>query len=107
MWTATDIPSSFNLAEYVLRAGQSTPRKTALEILGHDNVERWSYARLTEAVLGTANGLIARGLKPGDRVLLPLETGADSVVTLLALFHGGQVPATAPPPPSRRTGSAG
>jgi acyl-CoA synthetase (AMP-forming)/AMP-acid ligase II len=44
-----------------------------------------------------ASRLAELGLKPGDRVLLPLETNASSVVSLLALLRAGCVPATAPP----------
>jgi acyl-coenzyme A synthetase/AMP-(fatty) acid ligase len=63
-------PTPFNLADYVLSAPDRDPEKIALAVLGPARAERWSYARLSRAVLGMAGALRAEGLVPGDRVLL-------------------------------------
>src|SRR6056297_2433122 len=62
----------FNLAAHVLAHADDTPDKVALAVLGLSGAERWSYARLKEAVLGTGTGLLRAGLVPGDRVLMRL-----------------------------------
>ena len=58
---------------------------------------RWSWRRIHDEAAAAARRLEELGLRPGARVLLPLETNADSVVSLLALLRAGCVPATAPP----------
>lgn len=68
---------SFNLAEYVLRAGAMVPEKTALVVAHSDHDEIWSYARLIAAVRGTAAGLRAQGLRLGDIVLMRLGNTPD------------------------------
>lgn len=82
----------FNLAAHVLRAGAATPDKIALAVVSPARAERWSYARLTAAVAGTAAGLLARGLTPGDRVLLRLGNSADFPVAYLGALWAGLVP---------------
>ena len=77
-----DPPSAtFNLAAYCLAAATATPEKAALRIVSAEalrdgaadgEVERWSYARIDDAVRRAASGLKARGLQPGDRVVLRL-----------------------------------
>lgn len=85
-------PSPFNLAQYVLRAGRSTPDKIALAVLGPARAERWSYARLEAAVLGLAGGLLAHGLRPGDMVLLRLGNTPEFPVAFLGCVAAGLVP---------------
>ncbi|WP_112873638.1 class I adenylate-forming enzyme family protein [Paracoccus endophyticus] len=82
----------FNLAEHVLRAGHATPDKLAMAILSPTGAERWSYARLISAVRGAATGLLARGLRPGDRVLLRIGNQPAFPVTYLACIAAGLVP---------------
>ena len=60
-------PEPFNLAQYVLAAGEDNT--AALEVF-NEGIERWSYADLRDAVWRTAGGLIDLGLKEGDRLLL-------------------------------------
>ncbi len=85
-------PDPFNLADYVLSAGALTPEKIALQILTATGAERWSYARLTAAVRGTATGLLRLGLTPGDRVLMRLGNGVDFPVLFLGAIAAGLVP---------------
>lgn len=89
----TPPPSAFNLAAHVLNAGQSTPDKTALAVVGPAGAERWSFTKLTEAVLGTATGLLNHGLTPGDRILMRLENTVDFPIACLGAIAAGLVPA--------------
>jgi acyl-coenzyme A synthetase/AMP-(fatty) acid ligase len=85
------VPEMLNLAQYVLAAGQRLPDKSALQILRSNGAERWSYGRLTQAVLGIASGLQARGLAPGARVLLRIGNSADFPLAFLACIAAGLV----------------
>jgi acyl-coenzyme A synthetase/AMP-(fatty) acid ligase len=85
-------PAPFNLADHVLRAGRATPDKIALAVLGPSRAERWSFARIEAAVLGVAGALRARGLEPGDRVLLRLDNTAEFPVSFLGCIAAGLVP---------------
>ncbi|GAB4285702.1 MAG: long-chain fatty acid--CoA ligase [Roseovarius sp.] len=85
-------PAPFNLAAFVLRRADAMPDKLALAILGPARAERWSYARLKAAVLGTATGLRRAGLVPGDRVLMRLANTVDFPVAYLGAIAAGLVP---------------
>lgn len=85
-------PTPFNLAEDVLAAGAATPDKTALLLVSPTGADRWSYARLTAAVRGTGAGLLALGLRPGDRVLMRLGNTVEFPVLFLGAIAAGLVP---------------
>ena len=85
-------PAPFNMARYVLTAGETTPNKIALQILRASGAERWSYARLIAAVRGTGTGLLRAGLQPGDRVLMRLGNTVDFPVAYLGAIAVGLVP---------------
>ena len=89
-------PAPFNLAAYVLAAGGATPERIALQILRPGGAERWSYGRLTEAVLGVAGGLLERGLRPGDRLMLRLGNGVSFPLAFLGAIAAGIVPVPTP-----------
>ncbi len=89
-------PVPFNLARYVLDAGTRTPDRIALVILRASGAERWSYARLNDAVLGVAGGLLDRGLAPGDRLLLRLGNGVSFPLAFLGAIAAGIVPVPTP-----------
>ncbi|MEJ6394861.1 class I adenylate-forming enzyme family protein [Gymnodinialimonas sp. 2305UL16-5] len=82
----------FNLARYVLEAGRATPDKIALAILGPARSERWSYARLPQAVEAAAGGLRAAGLRPGDYLMLRLGNDAHFPLAYLGAIWAGIVP---------------
>jgi acyl-coenzyme A synthetase/AMP-(fatty) acid ligase len=84
--------SPFNLSSYVLAHAAVTPDKIALAILGPARAERWSYAKLEDAVACAAGGLIAAGLKPGDKLLLRLGNSATFPVAYLGAIWAGIVP---------------
>lgn len=81
-----------NLAEHVLTAGALLPDKLALSVIGPARAERWSYARLIAAVRGTATGLLAAGMRPGDRLLMRLGNRPSFPITYLGAIAAGIVP---------------
>lgn len=85
-------PSPFNLAAHVLSRADADPDKIALAVLSPAGSERWSYARLKAAVLGTGTGLLARGLRPGDIVLMRLGNTVDFPLAYLGAIAVGLVP---------------
>ena len=85
-------PTPFNLAEDVLAAGAATPDRPALLLVRPTGAESWSHARLTAAVRGTGAGLLALGLRPGDRVLMRLGNTVEFPVLFLGAIAAGLVP---------------
>lgn len=81
----------FNLARHVLRQGAQTPDKLALSVISPTGAERWSYARLIAAVRGTASGLLARGLQPGQRVLIRIGNEPGFPIVYLGAIAAGLV----------------
>ena len=84
-------PTPFNMAAHVLAAGQATPDNIALSILKPTGAERWSYAKLTAAILGTARGLLDQGLTPGQQVLMRLGNTVDFPIAFLGALAAGVV----------------
>lgn len=84
--------AGFNLAAHVLAAGRATPDRLALAVVSATGADRWSYARLTAAVRGTATGLLRLRLVPGDRVLLRLGNTPAFPVAWLGAIAAGIVP---------------
>jgi acyl-coenzyme A synthetase/AMP-(fatty) acid ligase len=85
-------PAPFNLAAHVMKAGEAMPDKIALAILRLTGAERWSYARLTQAVRGTATGLLQSGLEPGQIVLMRLGNTVEFPIAYLGAITAGLVP---------------
>lgn len=85
-------PQPFNLAAHVLARAEDQPDKIALAILSLSGADRWSYARLRSAVLGTATGLLQAGLRPGDRVLMRLGNTVEFPIAYLGAIAAGLVP---------------
>lgn len=82
----------FNLAAHALRHAPALAEKPALEILHPDRVEVWSYRQIEAAVRGIGTGLLARGLVPGDRILLRLGNSAAFPLAYLGAIAAGLVP---------------
>jgi acyl-coenzyme A synthetase/AMP-(fatty) acid ligase len=82
-------PAPFNMAAYVLARGTLHPDKIALSVLGERD---WTYGDLIAAVRGTATGLLAQGLRPGDRVLMRLGNTVDFPLAYLGALAAGLVP---------------
>jgi 4-hydroxybenzoate-CoA ligase len=87
-------PSPFNMADHTLAAADRTPDKVALEVLAAPGeiAERWTYADLRSAILGTSGGLQSLGIRPGDRILLRLGNSADFPIAFFAANAIGAVP---------------
>jgi acyl-coenzyme A synthetase/AMP-(fatty) acid ligase len=85
-------PAAFNLAAHVLAGGAATPDKVALSVIGPQDQDDWSYARLARAVGGIAGGLAGLGLAPGDRVLLRLGNSVEFPLAFLGCIAAGLVP---------------
>lgn len=85
-------PASFNLAAHVLSQADVAPKKTALAVLSPDHSERWSYAHLKAAVLGTGTGLLAKGFQPGDILLMRLGNTVEFPLAYLGAIAVGLVP---------------
>jgi len=85
-------PSPFNLSDHVLLNAGADPDKIALAILGSARAERWSYARLRQGVACAAGGLLAAGLRSGDKLLLRLGNSATFPVAFLGAIRAGIIP---------------
>ncbi len=85
-------PEPFNLTAHVLAQASAQPDKIALAVVGPTSADRWSYGRLERAVLGLAGGLRARGLSPGDRVLMRLGNAVEFPLLYLAAIAADLVP---------------
>lgn len=85
-------PAPFNLAAHALSRAAELADKSALQILRPQGAERWSFGRLEAAVRGCGTGLLARGLQPGDRVLMRLGNTPAFPVLYLGAIAAGLVP---------------
>ncbi|MDT8855796.1 class I adenylate-forming enzyme family protein [Paracoccaceae bacterium Fryx2] len=85
-------PAPFNLAAHVLARANLHPDKTALQIIAPGSAQDWTYGRLAAAVRGCGAGLLAAGLRPGDRILLRLGNTVDFPVVFLGAIAAGLVP---------------
>ncbi|MEL6584427.1 MAG: class I adenylate-forming enzyme family protein [Pseudomonadota bacterium] len=81
-------PAQFNIAEYVLAAG--APEKIALRVLNGpgDELERWSYADLRQAILAVARGL---NVTPGERVLIHLGNSSAFPISFFGALAAGAI----------------
>lgn len=92
------IPPRFNMARYCIgRAAAERPDKTALIVVNDAaapiaSAERWTYSELDQAVRRIGAGLLARGLKRGDRVLVRLPNGSDYALAFFGSIAAGLVP---------------
>ncbi|QEE35557.1 acyl--CoA ligase [Octadecabacter sp. SW4] len=82
----------FNMAAYVLRHASTQPDKVALSVLGPHGCDDLRYGDLHAAVAGTATGLISRGLRPGDQVLMRLGNTPEFPIVYLACIMAGLIP---------------
>ncbi len=85
-------PAPFNLAAYVLGRAAELDQKIALVVPTLTGARRISYRDLQRAVLGTATGLDALDLKPGDRILMRLGNTPEFPITYLAALARDLIP---------------
>lgn len=67
---------------------RTDPERTALV----DESERIGYGELERRIAALASGFAARGIRPGERVLLQLPNRVSFIVSALALMRAGAVP---------------
>ncbi|WP_018683801.1 (2,3-dihydroxybenzoyl)adenylate synthase [Actinokineospora enzanensis] len=63
-----------------------------------DDRHRWTYRELDERATRMAHGFRARGIRPGDRVVVQLPNVAEFVSVVFGLFRAGALPVFALPP---------
>lgn len=90
---APPCPDRFNLAAHCLDSGPA--EKIALTVahaVNDPSPLRLSYGELRSRVLRAAGGLLAKGVKPGDRVMLRLGHSPDFPIFFLGATAIGAVP---------------
>src|SRR3977135_963101 len=82
-----------NFAALLFDVARRLPQQPAVP----DDRQTWNYRELMQRVAGVAGGLRARGLVPGDRVLLSLENCGEFVELMFGCWAAGlcAVPANA------------
>ena len=78
-----------NISQQIRECARRWPDKTALVCEGRT----LSYAGLADQIDRMAGWLLARGLKPGDRVAIHMLNSIEAVVACLACFRAGLVAA--------------
>ena len=97
------VPSSagpLNIARACLEAwalDSSSADRPAFTFLHGDRVESWTYAEMWARVQRIGRGLLARGLEPGDRVLLRLPHSPAYAFAFFGANAAGLVPVPASP----------
>lgn len=86
------LPPAFNLAAHVLSRAAARPDAVALEVLGADGDDVWTFGQIQAAVQGVATGLVALSLVPGDRVLMRLGNCVAFPLLFLGAITAGLVP---------------
>lgn len=91
------LPDPFNMARYCLAPGPDRPADATALVVVHDiaapaaAAETWSFAALDDAVRAVAAGLLAAGLRPGDRVLIRLPNTSDYPLVFFGALAAGVV----------------
>ncbi|MBO0346654.1 AMP-binding protein [Roseibium sp. CAU 1637] len=87
------IPTTYNIATSVSdQWADRTPDALAIRHVHLDgNVSDWSHLRLNRAANRLANGLIAKGVEPGDRVALLLPQSPQTAIAHLAVYKIGAI----------------
>ena len=94
------VAGALNIARACLEGRAGDPRsagRPAFTFLSGDRAESWTYAEAWARVERIARGLLARGLEPGDRVLLRLPHSPDYAFAFFGANAAGLVPIPASP----------
>jgi len=87
-----------NVATLLRRHARSSPESSALAFpSAHYTAEAptwdtWSFRRLDEESDAVARGLVAEGVRPGDRAVVLVRPSLELYALLFALFKAGAVP---------------
>ncbi len=92
-------PPTFNMASYCLGAGPLRPAQRLGLVVAHTGDptvehlpdEEWTFGELDDAVRRIGAGLLSRGLRPGDRVLLRLGNTSDAPLVFFGAAAVGLV----------------
>lgn len=90
----------FNLAYESLGRRAEDPAQAgrpAFTFVEPERIRSWSYGEAWEQVTRIGRGLLARGLEPGDRVLVRLPHGPQYAFTFFGAVAAGLVPVPASP----------
>ena len=74
-----------NLAALLFDVARRQPQSPAVS----DGAHTWSYSEFAHRISCLAGGLLARGLEPGDRVMLCMENCAEFLEMLFACWAAG------------------
>ena len=91
------LPARFNLTAYCLApAPVREPTATGLVVVhdaraGIEDAERWTFGDLDVAVRRVGAGLLAAGLRPGDRLLLRMGNTSDAALLFFGAIGVGAV----------------
>jgi acyl-coenzyme A synthetase/AMP-(fatty) acid ligase len=90
-------PARFNMARYCLGAGPPRdPGKTGLILVADvdapETAERWTFAELDDAARRVAAGLLAAGLRPGERLVIAMPNSGDYLLLFFGAIAAGIVP---------------
>lgn len=86
-WTGETFP------EFLRSRATAHPDRVAVVAGG----TRWSYAQLSYRAARLAAGFLARGLEPGDRVLVQMSNVPEYLSAVFGLFYAGLLPVFALP----------
>ena len=93
----SQLPAPFSMAAHCLAPGSVRPADRLGLVVVHDAdggveaEERWTFGDLDDAVCRVAAGLLARGLVPGDRVLLRLGNSSEAALVFFGAIAAGLV----------------
>jgi amino acid adenylation domain-containing protein len=99
-----DAPTTFT--EALLRTATRYPHKGIVYVQADGSEVRQTYAELLQEARHILAGLHAEGLRPGDRVILQVESLRDHFTTFWACVLGGIIPVTVAVAPSYREANA-
>jgi len=86
------------MARYCLSASaKKWPDKVALIVVSHADeplevAECWTYGALDDAVRRIANGLLAEGFRPGERLMIRMHNTSDYALLFFGAIAAGLVP---------------
>jgi acetyl-CoA synthetase len=92
-WATWFVGATINVAwNCVHRWGERTPDAVAAVFAGEDGERReWTFARLSRATTRLAEGLVALGVEPGDRVAVYMPMCPEVAIASHACAHVGAV----------------
>lgn len=85
----TDLPANLGLT---LDASRGREALAVIEVQANGSLlRRWSYGEFDELVNALARGLVARGLRRGDRVGVMAANSVHALAVMLATMRAGLV----------------